>query len=254
MQSDEKLCLQWNDFKENVNTAFGKLREANDFSDVTLVCEDGKQLEAHQIILASSSPFFENLFRKKKRPSPMIFMRGVKYEDLLAILDFLYIGEANVFQENLDSFIAIAGELQLKGLTAESKDGSVKNEEQSGPENRFNRNKQAIKQIPLPPHHEDVHGIDQKNMVAKTVDTSISVDLEGLDDQINSMINLTEKVDQAYRKMVICNVCGHEGPRAFVVRHIEAKHITGVSHPCDICGKTARSRNALIVHKSTYHK
>ena len=254
MQSDEKLCLQWNDFKENVNTAFGKLREDNDFSDVTLVCEDGKQLEAHQIILATSSPFFENLFRKKKRPSPMIFMRGVKYEDLVAILDFLYIGEANVFQENLDSFIAIAGELQLKGLTAESKDGSVKNEEQSGPENRFNRNKQAIKQIPLPPHHEDVHGIDQKNMVAKTVDTSISVDLEGLDDQINSMINLTEKVDQAYRKMVICNVCGHEGPRAFVVRHIEAKHITGVSHPCDICGKTARSRHALRVHKMNHHK
>ena len=88
MHSDEKLCLQWNDFKENVNTAFGKLREDHDFSDVTLVCEDGKQLEAHQIILAASSPFFENRFRKKNRPSPMVFMRGVKYEDLLAILDF----------------------------------------------------------------------------------------------------------------------------------------------------------------------
>ena len=141
MQNDEKLCLQWNDFKENVNTAFGKLRDDNDFSDVTLVCEDGKQLEAHQIILATSSPFFENLFRIKKRSSPMVFMRGVKYEDLFAILDFLYIGEANVFQENLDSFLAIAGELQLKGLTAESKNKSVKNEEQSGPEKRVKRNK-----------------------------------------------------------------------------------------------------------------
>ena len=35
-------------------------------------------------------------------------MRGVKSDDLLAIVDFLYRGEANIFQENLDSFLAIA--------------------------------------------------------------------------------------------------------------------------------------------------
>ena len=43
-------------------------------------------------------------------------MRGVKSDDLLAIVDFLYFGKANVNQENLDSFLAIAEELQLKGL------------------------------------------------------------------------------------------------------------------------------------------
>ena len=40
----------------------------------------------------------------------------MKSEYLLAIVDFLYCGEANVFQDNLDSFLAIAEELQLKGL------------------------------------------------------------------------------------------------------------------------------------------
>ena len=40
----DKLLLQWNDFKENVNSAFGNLREDKDFSDVTLACEDGHQL------------------------------------------------------------------------------------------------------------------------------------------------------------------------------------------------------------------
>ena len=43
-------------------------------------------------------------------------MRGVKSDDLLAIVDFLHFGEANVCQENLDFFLAIAEELQLKGL------------------------------------------------------------------------------------------------------------------------------------------
>ena len=112
----EKLCLKWNDFQENVNTAFGNLREGGDFADVTLACEDGQQIEAHKFILAASSPFFQNLLQRNKHPHPLFYMRGVKSEDLLAIVDFLYCGEANVFQENLDSFLAIAEELKLKGL------------------------------------------------------------------------------------------------------------------------------------------
>ena len=50
-------------------------------------------------------------------------MRGVNSEDLFAILDFLYCGETKVHQENLDSFLAIAEELELKGLVGKSKGG-----------------------------------------------------------------------------------------------------------------------------------
>ena len=32
----EKLCLQWNDFQENIKNVFKNLRESNDFTDVTL--------------------------------------------------------------------------------------------------------------------------------------------------------------------------------------------------------------------------
>ena len=112
----EKLCLHWNDFQDNIKSAFGNLREEKDFKDVTLVCEDGQQVEAHKVVLISSSPFFQKLLGRNKHPHPMIYMRGIKFDDLLAIADFLYLGEANVFQENLESFLAIAEELQLKGL------------------------------------------------------------------------------------------------------------------------------------------
>ena len=92
------------------------MKEDNNFADVTLACEDGQQVEAHKVVLAGSSPFFQKLLGRNKHPHPLIFMRGVKYDDLLAILDFLYCGEANVFQENLDSFLAFAEDLQLRGL------------------------------------------------------------------------------------------------------------------------------------------
>ena len=98
----EKLCLKWNDFQENVNTAFGSLRDNKEFSDVTLACEDGQMFQAHKVILASSSPTFHHLLKVNKHPHPWIYMRGMKSEDLNAIIDFLYRGEANVFQENLE--------------------------------------------------------------------------------------------------------------------------------------------------------
>ena len=112
----ETFCLQWNDFKENIFAAFGDLRNDRELSDVTLACEDGRQVEAHKIILASSSPFFMELLKKNKHPHPLIFMRGLKSKDLEAVVDFLYHGETNVLQEDLDSFLALAEELKLKGL------------------------------------------------------------------------------------------------------------------------------------------
>ena len=56
-------------------------------------------------------------------------MKGMKSDDLIAIVDFLYFGEVKVYQENLDSFLAIAAELELKGL-----EGSIdKDRANSGP-------------------------------------------------------------------------------------------------------------------------
>ena len=112
----EKLCLKWNDFQNNTSTAFGSLRNDSEFSDVTLACEGGNQVEAHKVILVASSPFFHNLLRRNKHPHPLIYMRGVRSDDVVAILDFLYFGEANVYQENIDAFLALAEELELKGL------------------------------------------------------------------------------------------------------------------------------------------
>ena len=114
----EQLCLQWNDFKENVNSAFGSLRNDREFTDVTLACEDGQQIEAHKVILASSSPFFQKILQNSKHPHPLIYLRGFRSKDLLSILDFLYFGEANVNQEDLDSFLAIAKVIQLTGQTS----------------------------------------------------------------------------------------------------------------------------------------
>ena len=113
----EKFCLKWNDYNTNITTSYHELRKSCEFSDVTLVCEDYHQIEAHRVILSACSPFFKNILKRNNKPHPLIYMRGLKRKDLEAIVDFIYQGEANIYQEDLDDFLALAEELQLKGLT-----------------------------------------------------------------------------------------------------------------------------------------
>ena len=113
MGGSEKLCLQWNEFHNIVSSSFGDLRNDGDLTDVTLACEDGTQMEAHKVVLASTSPFFFNLLKRNKHPHPLIYMKGIKSDNLLAMIEFFYKGEADVSQENLEGFLALADEMKL---------------------------------------------------------------------------------------------------------------------------------------------
>ena len=249
--SDEKLCLKWNDFQQNVNSAFGELRQDREFADVTLACDDGQQVEAHKVILASSSPFFLDILRRNKHPHPLIYMRGLRSEDLVAIVDFLYFGEANVFQANLDSFLAIAEELKLKGLT-----GNQTLEEETSPLSVPKEKQKVKKETAVQYSKNEPKAIDEVEGTVSVSELTVAADLEGLDEKINSMMEVggTIMVGNTSRVARICTVCGKEGKDTDIKRHIEANHITGVSHICNICGKSSRSKNALRAHMARNHK
>lgn len=117
MGSSEKFCLRWNDFESNISVAFRELREEKDFFDVTLACDDSSQVQAHKVILSACSPFFRQILRRNPHQHPLLYLKGVKYKELLAVLNFMYQGEVNVAQEELNSFLVVAEDLRVKGLT-----------------------------------------------------------------------------------------------------------------------------------------
>ena len=116
MSSGEKIFLKWDDFQKNIASSIGVLREDQEFMDVTLVCEDGRQVDAHKVILAASSPFLKSLLGKNDHTHPMIFLRGVKSETLRALVHYVYFGKTSVLDENLEDFLNTGMELQIKGL------------------------------------------------------------------------------------------------------------------------------------------
>ena len=248
----EKLCLKWNDFQENINSAFGSLRKDNDLFDVTLACEDGEQIEAHKVILSVSSPLLQNLLKRNKHNHPLIYMRGMKSEDLIAIVDFLYYGEANVFQENLDSFLSIAEELKLKGLTGEN----VEQSEVGIPSDRIPfemKAKEIFKVNQSKPQRQSIiknQPLSINNETRLTIPNYTSGDLQELDEKVKSMMEKSVNlIPSGKERAKICKVCGKEGAGIAIRDHIEANHLEGISLPCNICGKTFRSRIRLRQHK-----
>merc|ERR1712204_81654 len=253
MYNSEKLCLKWNDFQENVSSAFGKMREDEEFADVTLACEDGQQVEAHSVILASCIPFFSNIFKRNKHPHPLIYMSGLTSEDLVAIVDFIYYGEANIKQDNLDSFLAVAEELKLPGLTGNEQLKEPENKPESEPYTQDKRKYKKKVHTPKVEAVEEVKGIFEDKPLSEVpfVNTE-AISKVSVDELESTILAMVEKTEHG---LYSCSVCGKtDSLKGNLKNHIEAKHIEGISFPCGQCGKQLRSRNAVACHINRCHR
>ena len=77
------------------------------------------------MILGACSPHFRNIIRRLSSvQNPAIYLRGVRHEDIKNILEFMYLGMVNVAQEDLDSFLSVAQDLCIKGLTQDGQQTS----------------------------------------------------------------------------------------------------------------------------------
>ena len=207
-------------------------------------------MAAHKVILAASSPFFQKLLRQNKHPHPLIYMRGIKSDDLSAIVDFLYSGEANVYQENLDSFLAIAEELQLRGLMGKS-------DSDEGP----NPNTDLKPPLKEPESVPSIAKITKEPIAIKKRQSSRNVNADqslalpslfGLEDLEEKVVSMMEKsqhrFDNGKQPAYICKVCGKEARCRTIKDHIEANHLEGIAIPCNLCDKTFRSKRTLKHH------
>ena len=92
------------------------IKEENEFHDVSLACED-KQVGAHKVVLAAGSSKLRSILLSNPHPHPVIYLYGVKFSILENIIKFIYQGELTINRDQVKSFLAVAQELQVKGLT-----------------------------------------------------------------------------------------------------------------------------------------
>ena len=255
MTTSEKFCLKWNDFQK-ISSSFKEIRE--DFCDVTLLGEDYQKIEAHKVILAVSSTKFQELIKQSQHPHPLLYMKGIKGSHLSAVVDFMYHGEVSIAQEDLNDFLSLAEELQLKGLTdtGEEKDDSnvgmkynkhLKESNKSVlsgksifPQN-LNQEQNSTQHLDIL-EEENKSDLQEGREIVPSNIKNMTRNYEDLDEKISSMMN---KSNAGWS----CNQCGvTNNHKAHLRNHIEGRHIEGISHPCNQCGKLFRSRNSLSNH------
>ncbi|KAJ1529421.1 hypothetical protein ONE63_006200 [Megalurothrips usitatus] len=112
----EQFCLRWNNFQSNIASALGSLKAEQDLVDVTLTC-GGRSVKAHKVILSACSPYFRSVFKENPCQHPVVILKDVRYDDVLALLSFMYQGEVFITQDQLSTFLETAELLQVRGLT-----------------------------------------------------------------------------------------------------------------------------------------
>ena len=112
----DKFSLKWNDFASNASVAFSKHRNESYLHNVTLVSNDNHQVSAHKLVLSACSEYFYYIFKNNTNAHPFLCIDGVNKEDLNKIMDYMYNGEVQVFQDELDRFLSIAERFKLQGL------------------------------------------------------------------------------------------------------------------------------------------
>lgn len=85
------------------------------YTDVTLACE-GKFYPVHKLVLSTCSEYFSDIFDRTPCKNPVVVLKDIQCRDLEFLLDYMYIGEVNVRQNELSSLIKAAECLRVKGL------------------------------------------------------------------------------------------------------------------------------------------
>ena len=246
----EKFCLKWNDFHSNVSHSFEMFRNEEYLHDVTLVSDDHKQVSAHKLVLSACSEYFKDIFKNNNKPNahPLLCLNGVSENDLKNIMDYIYNGEVQIFQDDLDRFLNVAQRLQLEGLMESDNRGDPQHENQNFKTSMSKEEQEAL--IP----HETKNQNPQNHrprQVANADRIMVPVSSENDSEVENTVKQHLERVSAGVYR---CKLCGKTAKQSGdLKKHIET-HIDGLSYPCQLCGKTFRSKNSLGNHLSVFHR
>ena len=220
----EKNSLKWHTYSDHLISMMSELMMNEDFSDVTLITEDKKQIKANINILSACSPVFKDILKKEKTSNQILYLRGIQFPELESIMQFIYLGEATFYEERMDEFLAVAKSLQIKELCNTE---TVPNDEpvdESPPFDPVTSTKTLEEQTVISDHMK-MQSVQERKM--RVVGS-----------------NGIYECDQCHKTY---------SQRGHLYRHNQSAH-QGVKYACDQCDQQFTQLVSLTVHIQSKHE
>ena len=250
--------FSWETFRDELFVSRKELLEEKLFSDVTLVSDDLLPFEAHRSVLSSASPILKKLLLMNASTKPVLYMKGLKYQQLVSLLNFIYIGETVIGQDSVEEFIRIGKDFNIRSLINESVISKDTVEE-------FNKDNKVNS------HVEDLTQEEDLEMFINSFGSTIEATEKDENGKFNksnqdeiktcNKTSLYKKTQEkkmkepAKQKRFKCYSCAKTFPSIInAERHMKAEH-GSVIYICDEagCKKSFKYQESLFTHNKTYH-
>ena len=230
-----KSTISLKAFDVCISETFRNLNADTEFTDVTLVCEDDKQIDAHKVILSNASTFFRRILVRNPHQKPLLYLKGFSYEEVNSIIEFIYLGHTEICQDNISRFISIAVDLEIKGID----DHMVRNE----------TDERAV-------------DVDDKNSSEANLDDVFQEDifkrnLEKMDDEMGDPINgkeIKEELSDAKNEENVNNsLNGSSSSRSLSISQLRSVCKEAGHYQCIPCEKSFFHKSVLKRHNKAVH-
>ena len=242
----EKYSLTWQAYSDHLKAMMKELMMNEDFSDVTLVTEDKKQIKANRNILHACSPVFRDILKKENNSNTVMYLRGIQFSEMESIMQFIYLGEATFYEERMDEFLAVAKSLEIKDLC------NTRTNDEPEPK-------------PSPGYPETTTGlVKEQTIISNQIKKQAQQDGFATKNKydcgqchktyssLGALHNHKQSVHQGVKYS--CNQCEYQASQTSdVKKHIQAKH-EGVKYQCDQCNYQSAYQSELTKHTRAKHE
>ena len=224
----------WEEHHVKTKESWRLLFDNNKFTDVTLVCGDQKTIEAHRLILSACSPVFAKILDQNMSAHPWIYLRGIDYEELKSIIEFIYLGASSLESSKVNEFFEIAADLEVSSITKSQESARTFNKEETGEKAVKTESKDKVS-TPLPTLDEVTVDSDEEmdhaqfNSQQSNIMDDSFVDSYGvpMDDDVDIQPKGNQLEQKSYKrkKCFNCNICNAKyASKGGVQLHIKLKH------------------------------
>ena len=253
--SSEKYNLSWNDFERSSSNAFRELLSENEFTDVTLATQDEKQIIAHKVILSAGSVFLRKILLKNPHQHPLLYLKGINFDELSLLVKFIYLGEFEVSEDKLSLFLKAAKELQINGL--DEKRNAIETKQISDIPNTF------FEKIDHRSQADDAHadssqvdgsqaGLVSENSMVNEYYSESDEYFAGEEPYEEPDMFLPSKETEVDRKWA-CDKCDYATSQSGTLsRHKKTKH-QGLRYSCNWCDTQYAYPGNLRIHLKREH-